>query len=282
MYMRIGGTSERRGWSRIAMAAMAIALMLAPRGLAAQESTASVVATDTAEMRLVVNIPAFRLDVYRGDAIVRTFRVTVGRSGYETPTGSFEIPNVIFNPWWRPPQSPWAAGRTPEAPGPRNPMGRAKLNFGPLLYIHGTTNLAALGGTGSHGCVRMANEDVLELARLVQEYGAPEAGAQVPALIANPTRTRQITLQRTVRLEIRYDVAEVRDGRLELHADVYGLSRPAATRAEAVLALMRAGIDPRTVDSERLQQFATASGNPRRSVALTELMATPVVATALP
>src|SRR5690606_26428907 len=126
---------------------------------AARDAGLRDVSTDiAAPMRIVVNLPAFRLDVLSGDQLVRSFPVTIGAHGYETPTGQYTIADIIFNPWWHPPQSDWAIGRSPVAPGPENPMGRAKLNFDDLLYIHGSSNLAALGDVGSHGCVRLAND----------------------------------------------------------------------------------------------------------------------------
>lgn len=203
------------------------------------------------EMRIVVNLPAYRLDVYRGDAIVRTFPVTIGAPGYETPTGKYVIDDIIFNPWWHPPASDWAVGKSPVGPGPENPMGRAKLNFAPLLYIHGSTNVAALGTAGSHGCVRLSNDDILELARIVQAFAAPDSAAIVDPLVANPGRTHQLNLDRRVSLEIRYDVAEVYGGELKIHEDVYGLwGGGLADEVRAVL--IRAGESPGAIDTGSL------------------------------
>jgi hypothetical protein len=52
-------------------------------------------------------------------------------------------------------------------------MGRVKLHFAPLLYIHGTPEAEALGDPASRGCVRMRNSDVIELTRLVHQYASP-------------------------------------------------------------------------------------------------------------
>jgi lipoprotein-anchoring transpeptidase ErfK/SrfK len=214
-----------------------------PSAEATAAASHAVDAPDADRMRIVVNLPAYRLDVYRGDSLVRTFPVTIGAPGYETPTGSYEIDDIIFNPWWHPPTSDWAIGKSPVAPGPENPMGRAKLNFAPLLYLHGSANEATLGTAASHGCVRLANDDIIELARIVQSYGAPGAASIVDPLVADPARTHQIDLDRRVRLEIRYDVAEVYRGKLQVHEDVYGL-RNGGIPAEIRAALTRAGDSP--------------------------------------
>ena len=89
-------------------------------------------------MRIVINIPAFRLDVYVNDSITRTMPIAPGMSSYRTPRASFAITSVQWNPWWIPPKSPWAAKEKPTPPGPANPMGRVKLNFQPLYFLHGT------------------------------------------------------------------------------------------------------------------------------------------------
>src|SRR4051812_8206334 len=87
-------------------------------------------------LRLVLNVPAHKIFVFENGQLTREFRVGVGMVGNETPAGSYRITQAIWNPWWNPPPSPWAEGRKPEAPGPGNPMGRVKMNFAPLLYIH--------------------------------------------------------------------------------------------------------------------------------------------------
>ena len=94
--------------------------------------------------------------------------------GNQTPAGNYQVNSIIWNPWWHPPDSDWARGRKVEPPGAMNPMGRAKLNFAPLLYIHGTFERGALGDPASRGCVRRENEDLIELTRLVHQYLTPD------------------------------------------------------------------------------------------------------------
>src|SRR6478672_7224839 len=78
----------------------------------------------TSELRLVVNLPAYRLDAYLGDSLVRTIPVAVGKPGFETPRGEFAITSIEWNPWWIPPDRPWARKEKKTPPGPTNPMGR--------------------------------------------------------------------------------------------------------------------------------------------------------------
>lgn len=153
-----------------------------PVGLAGEEiapaPAAAPGATTTAPavarpLRLEVSVSGRTLRVIDGDEVVKSYTVAVGQSAHPTPRGSFAIRRVIWNPRWVPPKAGWARGKTPKEPGdPNNPMGRVKLFFSePDYYIHGTENQASLGRAESHGCVRMANSDIVELAKLVMDRG---------------------------------------------------------------------------------------------------------------
>jgi murein L,D-transpeptidase YcbB/YkuD len=123
-------------------------------------------------LRLEVELAERQLRVVEHGAVTRTYDVTVGAPGHQTPTGSFRISWMDWNPSWHPPKSPWARGKKPVGPGPDNPMGRVKMFFRqPAYYIHGTSAEDQIGAAASHGCVRMRNEDVMELGRLVMEHG---------------------------------------------------------------------------------------------------------------
>ena len=213
-------------------------------------------------LQLVLNIPATRLDVFRGDSLLASFPVSVGRPGHETPTGSYRITHIVWNPWWHPPDRQWARGLKPHPPGADNPMGRVKMFFSNLYYIHGTPDVADLGEPASHGCVRMANANALQVARLVQEYGAPGTTADVGRYVAHPSMTRTVWLDMPVAFRVEYAVAEVRNGRLLIHPDVYGSGR-GVVREQAVHALVQSGYNPGTLDQGRLDGLIRRAG--RRS-----------------
>ncbi|HEX2168168.1 MAG TPA: L,D-transpeptidase [Longimicrobiales bacterium] len=229
-------------------------------------------------LHLVVNVPANRLYVYEDGVRTRTYAVSVGLRGYETPAGEYSIREVIWNPWWHPPQSDWAAGREPEPPGESNPMGRVKLNFGPLLYIHGTSAYQSLGNPASRGCVRMRNSDVIELARLVHEYASPKLDTdKLETLIDSPTMTRTIRLSKSVKFTAEYDVATIDDGFLILYPDVYDRVR-SKVRDEVAETLRENGIDIDDVDREHLDRLLEKSATTRVAISLEELVASPAVA----
>ena len=186
-----------RQWPR--KAALLLVLLIAAAGaFAAREPGAG-----AETVRLELDRSANQLSVYRGEEQIRQYAVSVGKRGYETPLGSYRISHVVWNPWWHPPASKWARNKKVTPPGRNNPMGRAKLFFAPELYIHGTQKVERLGEPASHGCVRMANGDVIELARLVHEYGAPKSSSTIDRLVANRKMTRQVWLKRKVPFRIR-------------------------------------------------------------------------------
>jgi lipoprotein-anchoring transpeptidase ErfK/SrfK len=96
------------------------------------------------------------LTLYNGMKVVRTFKVATGQTIYPTPLGRFDIVVKWTNPWWYPPNSPWAKGEKPVPPGPNNPLGTRWMGLSaPGVGIHGTPNAASIGYSLSHGCIRM-------------------------------------------------------------------------------------------------------------------------------
>ena len=96
------------------------------------------------------------LQLFRGMKPWRTFRVATGQAIYPTPLGRFQIVVKWQNPWWYPPNSPWAKGAKPIPPGPGNPLGTRWMGLSsPGVGIHGTPDAASLGYSASHGCIRM-------------------------------------------------------------------------------------------------------------------------------
>lgn len=131
------------------------------------------VAEPSRTLRLRVGIAERRMYVEVNGETVDTLLVTVGTDRHPTPTGNFHIRRIIWNPSWTPPDAEWAEGRSATPPGdPRNPMGRVKMFFRePDYFVHGTNDERTIGYRASHGCIRMRNEDVVEVARLAMEHG---------------------------------------------------------------------------------------------------------------
>lgn len=157
-------------------------------------------------LRLEVSLEERRLYVLQGEEVRASYSVAVGKPNHPTPAGEFRIRRVIWNPRWVPPKAGWAKGKKPRGPGdPANPMGRVKMFFQePDYYIHGTNNEQSLGGAESHGCIRMANEDVVQLAQLVMEHGGePREPSWFQRILNRVRRSSEVRLSEPVTVVIR-------------------------------------------------------------------------------
>ena len=100
----------------------------------------------------------------------RRYGVGTGKPGFEW-SGTHKITNKRIWPDWRPPaemiKREAAKGRylpTYLAGGEENPLGARALYLGTTEYrIHGTNQPWTIGGAVSSGCIRMRNEDVVDL-----------------------------------------------------------------------------------------------------------------------
>lgn len=117
----------------------------------------------TTSAEIVISLEERTLRVFRRGALVGTYPVAVGKPGLETPTGFFFVNQKL-----KPPSPEGAYGvlaigisafqmKLPES---------SWVQGGPVA-IHGTDEDELIGKAVSHGCVRMHNEDVLEVGRLV-------------------------------------------------------------------------------------------------------------------
>jgi murein L,D-transpeptidase YcbB/YkuD len=209
-------------------------------------------------LRLAINIPAGRLDVFEKGQRTRSYLVSVGRRGFETPAGSYAIYRIEWNPWFHPPKSAWARNWKVAPPGPDNPMGRVKIQFSNLLYLHGTSEEEEerLGARASHGCVRMGEKDINELARLIHRYTTPRVTSRLLDELSAPGgANRSFSLPRTVPLSITYDVVEVRDGQLVINPDVYR-RKGNSIKPLVVAALQKLGVGIAQLDPDRLADLS--------------------------
>jgi len=130
------------------------------------------VAYSTSEKAGTIVIDTSRRFLYlvQGNGMAKRYGVGVGRAGFEW-SGTEKISRRAEWPDWRPPAEMRARERKKgrELPvvmagGPDNPLGARALYLGSTLYrIHGTTQPHTIGKAMSSGCIRMRNEDVIDL-----------------------------------------------------------------------------------------------------------------------
>lgn len=95
-----------------------------------------------------VSVRKRQLKLYNASVLLKTYSIAVGKVLTPTPTGNYIIINKELDPG-----------------GPFGVlwMGLSKVHYG----IHGTNDPSSIGKEVSHGCIRMHNEDVLELSSIV-------------------------------------------------------------------------------------------------------------------
>ncbi|BCX12460.1 MAG: hypothetical protein KatS3mg067_1398 [Thermosynechococcus sp.] len=130
------------------------------------------VALATPPLRLEISLSRRQLTLYQGHTPLRRYPVAVGRPGWETPIGQFQVRQMIRNPAWKNPFT----GVVIAGGHPQNPLGRRWIGFWSdgtdWIGLHGTPNPDSIGHAVSHGCVRMYNRDIEELFEKVQ-LGVP-------------------------------------------------------------------------------------------------------------
>jgi hypothetical protein len=115
---------------------------------------------------LVVERGSFTLKAYKRLRLRKSYRVAVGQVGFDTPAGLYHIQNKGVNVAWHVPRKPWAgslAGRVIPGGAADNPIKARWMGIYDGAGIHGTDQVYSLGSAASHGCIRMAIPDVIEL-----------------------------------------------------------------------------------------------------------------------
>ena len=197
------------------------------------------VPTDT---RIVVNIPAFRMDLFENGNLVKSYKIGIGYPEFPLAQGLRKAQQIIVNPTWTPPDEPWVAkmGRTPgehvEAGSPDNPLGPIKIPIGMAALIHGGKSPAKLGTFASHGCVGLTTPQIKDFAKLLAKATGTEiADATLEKYLKDRTTTKSLKLKQTVPVELRYETIVVEDGKLHIYKDVYAENANTEENLKAVL-----------------------------------------------
>lgn len=114
---------------------------------------------------ITVDRAAFKLYLWKDLRLAKEYTVAIGSVGMDTPAGLYAIQNKAVDPVWSVPNSAWAGDLAGQQipPGPSNPLKARWMGIYDGAGIHGTDAVWSLGTAASHGCVRMAIPDVIEL-----------------------------------------------------------------------------------------------------------------------
>ena len=113
----------------------------------------------SAPKKLVVDLSDRRVYMYRQNTVIASYPIGVGKKGWETPIGTFEVMHMQKFPAWQHP----ITGKV-FAPGSNSPLGERWIGFWSdghnEIGFHGTPDSQLVGSPVSHGCLRMRNPDV--------------------------------------------------------------------------------------------------------------------------
>jgi len=190
------------------------------------------------DTRIVVNIPAFRMDLFRDGTLVKSYKIGIGYPEFPLPRGFRKAEMIIFNPTWTQPNESWASnpGEVVAAGAPGNPLGPIKIPIGGANLIHGGKALAKIGNFASHGCVGMTNAQVKDFAKVLADATNTQLTPQTMlSYLRRPTRTQVVKLAQVVPVELRYETIVAQDGKLHIYRDVYNQKTNTEENLRAVL-----------------------------------------------
>nr|MBA2378214.1 L,D-transpeptidase [Blastocatellia bacterium] len=226
------------------------------------------------DTRIVVNAPAYRMDVFENGQLKKSFKVGIGYPEFPLPTGLRRANELLFNPTWTPPDEPWVKGnvqpgKTVEAGSKLNPLGIVKIPIGLPSLIHAGKSADRLGTFASHGCVGLTNDQAREFSLLLASLGGADLTEEdIAGFRKNSSKTEAIKLERDIPVELRYETIVVQDGTLRIMRDVYERGTNTEENLRRVLLAFGVSLDNLQPDMRErildgLEQMAVdASGKP--------------------
>ncbi len=139
-----------------------------------EKSKESGEAKPTPALSVHVSVAESMLEVRDGDKVVAAFPVTVGSSQTASPIGQWKVRAVAKFPTFRYDKKMLMHGERSSdfkmlPPGPNNPVGIMWIALNKKgIGLHGTNDPDSIGRSASHGCIRLANWDVVKLAGMVK------------------------------------------------------------------------------------------------------------------
>ncbi|SEN23412.1 Murein L,D-transpeptidase YcbB/YkuD [bacterium A37T11] len=200
---------------------------------------------------LGVNIPEFKLHIYRDDSLLWSTNVVVGKALHETVIFSGNVKYVVFSPYWNVPPSIVKAEIVPgmkrnsnyliahhmevtgnsgglpvvrQKPGPANSLGLVKFLFpnSHNIYLHDSPAKSLYNETSrafSHGCIRVSEPK--RLAEFLLKKDSTWTAESIDKAM-HLGKEKTVTLKQTVPVFIAYFTAFVdRRGRLNFRKDIY-------------------------------------------------------------
>ena len=128
----------------------------------------------TANVTIKIDTKTNTLEVHEGEKLMAAYPVTVGSAQTASPIGEWKIRGIAKFPRFRYDKEMLKHGQRSGnfymlPPGPRNPVGIMWIALNKKgIGIHGTNEPGSIGHAASHGCIRLANWDVVRLATKIK------------------------------------------------------------------------------------------------------------------
>jgi len=230
-------------------------------------------------IRLTLNIPSFQLTVWQSGKEVAMYHVGVGKIDFPVPVSLRNATSIEFNPVWIPPSSDWIeksstvkAGEIVLPTDPRNPLGKIKMPLGYGYLLHQAKGPGDLGRLVSHGCIRVMQNDLYEIAQMIAAARNLDITPSQIAATKRSKKTLVVPLETPVIVEITYDTIVVENGRLNVYPDVY--EKKMNTLANVRNELRTSGIEDSLVtDKEIARIISMAKGKQRYTAFVGDLEA---------
>ena len=196
------------------------------------------------DTRVVVNSPAYRMDVFENGELIKSYKIGIGYPEFPLPTGLRQARTIIFNPSWTPPDEPWVEssssnvrpGRKVQPGSKLNPLGMLKIPIGSPSLIHGGKSPAKLGTFASHGCVGLTDPLAQDFAKVLARVSGTElTDAEIAAFKRARDEEKPVNLGQPIPVELRYETLVVEDGKLHIYRDVYDRDTNTEDNLRAVL-----------------------------------------------
>jgi hypothetical protein len=230
-------------------------------------------------IKVTINVPSFQMTLWQNGKEIRTYPVGVGMLEYPLAISLRQGTSIEWNPVWIPPSSDWIDASSTVRPGeiilptdPRNPLGKVKIPLGYGYLLHQAKGPGDMGSLVSHGCVRVMQSDLYDLAdKIVAARGLDVTPAQIAAA-KRTKKTLVAKIEPGLPVEITYDTMVIEGGTLHIYPDVYENKKNTVANLRAEL--RSSGVDDSYVkDSELRAMIAAAKGRNQFAVRVSEIEA---------
>ena len=127
-----------------------------------------------AAMSIKIDTKTNMLGVFEADKLIAAYPVTIGSGSTASPIGEWKVQRIVKLPRFRYDKQMLQHGRRSGnfhmlPPGPNSPVGVIWIALNQKgIGLHGTSEPDTIGRATSHGCIRLANWDVVRLAQKVK------------------------------------------------------------------------------------------------------------------